>query len=143
MIVILAIAAAYQLFAIVACLFRKTRPRPADPAKAVSILKPVDGIDAGFRQAIASHLNLRGNFELLCGVRSLDDPAVTLLRREFPTVRIVECRTKTPNGKAGVLIDLAAAARYPVLVVNDADIRVEPTIWRASPRRWPIQPSGW
>jgi ceramide glucosyltransferase len=31
-----------------------------------------------------------------------------------------------PNGKVGVLMDLAAAARYPILVVNDADIRVEP-----------------
>ena len=126
MIFVLAIAAAYQLFAIVACLFRKNPTRPAIPSHPVSILKPVRGIDAGFRQAIASHLDLTGEFELLCGVRSLDDPAVTLLRREFPQVRIVECRTRTPNGKAGVLIDLVAAAQYPILVVNDADIRVEP-----------------
>ena len=37
---------------------------------------------------------------------------------------MVECLTKTPNAKVGVLQDLAAAARYPVLIVNDADIRV-------------------
>ena len=32
----------------------------------------------------------------------------------------------TPNRKAGVLMDLAREAKHPVLVVNDADIRVEP-----------------
>jgi len=46
--------------------------------------------------------------------------------REFPRARVVECRTKTPNGKVGVLMDLVAASRYPILIVNDADIRVPP-----------------
>jgi ceramide glucosyltransferase len=117
-------AALYQATAIVACLRRKTRDSgPAN--QPVSILKPVRGIDAGFREAIASHLNLEGEYEVLCGVRSLDDPAVSVLR-EFPGVRVIECRTKTPNGKAGVLMDLADQARYPVFVINDADIRVRP-----------------
>lgn len=120
------VAAAYQLLAIVACL-RFTRflggssfKRIAEP---VSILKPVHGADPALRAAIESHLALGA--ELLCGVRSLDDPAVPLLR-EFPSVRIVECATKAPNAKVGVLIDLVRAARGSVLVVNDADIRVEP-----------------
>jgi ceramide glucosyltransferase len=39
---------------------------------------------------------------------------------------LIECHTQTPNGKVGVLMDLAAVARYPILIVNDADIRVEP-----------------
>ena len=119
-----AIAAAYQLFAIIACLRRRTQePGFRIQHQPVSILKPVRGIDAGFRDAIASHAKLAGEFELLCGVRSLDDPAVAVLR-EFPRARVVLCRTTTPNGKAGVLLDLAAEARYPILVVNDADIRV-------------------
>jgi ceramide glucosyltransferase len=117
------IAGGYQLFAIFACLFRKRQqPGTSHPA---SILKPVRGCDAGFRDAIASHVALHGEFELLCGVASLDDPAVAVIR-EFPSVRIVESRTKTPNAKVGVLQDLAAAAKYPILIVNDADIRVEP-----------------
>lgn len=120
---LIAIAAAYQLIAIVACVFRKPQ-RTAGGNVAVSVLKPIRGLDAGFRDAIASHAALKGEYELLCGVRSLDDPAMTVLR-EFPRVRVVECHTKTPNGKAGVLMDLAAAARYSILVVNDADIRVE------------------
>ena len=118
-------AAGYQIFAILACLARKNRIDQVHAEQPVSILKPVRGLDAGFRDAITSHLAIRGEFELLCGVSSLNDPAVAVLR-EFPKVRIIECPTKTPNGKVGVLMDLAAAARYPTIVVNDADIRVEP-----------------
>jgi ceramide glucosyltransferase len=118
-------AAGYQMFAILACLLRKQMPAPRSQPQPVSILKPIRGLDAGFRDAIASHVALHGDFELLCGVSSLDDPAIAVLR-EFPSVRVIQCSTKTPNGKAGVLMDLAAAARFPVIVVNDADIRVDP-----------------
>jgi ceramide glucosyltransferase len=41
-------------------------------------------------------------------------------------VRIVECKTTAPNRKAGVLAQLARQARYSLIVVNDADIRVDP-----------------
>ncbi len=146
------IAAAYQVFAIVACLrFRGvahalvravsrlfSTPSPgvgtsADAARTsacatnrkVSILKAVRGLDPGFRAAIESHTKLHGESELLCGVRSVDDPAVAVLR-EFPQVRVIECHTLTPNQKVGVLMDLAHAARHSILIVNDADIRVEP-----------------
>lgn len=121
------IAGAYQVFAILACL-RRRRLESGDRrqnAAQVSVLKPVRGADAGLREAIVSHLAMPGDFELLCGVASVDDPAIAILR-EFPRVRIVECATKTPNQKVGVLMDLAAAARHATLIVNDADIRVEP-----------------
>jgi ceramide glucosyltransferase len=120
-----AIAAAYQVFAIVACLrFRRTaghRPAPHP----VSIRKAVRGLDPGFRAAIESHTKLHGEYELLCGVRSMEDPAVAAAR-EFPQVRVIECHTVTPNQKVGVLMDLAREARYSILIVNDADISVEP-----------------
>jgi ceramide glucosyltransferase len=76
------------------------------------------------REAIASHIALKGDYELLCGVRSGD--AAAELIAEFPQARLVACTTDTPNGKVGALIDLAKAARFPTLVVNDSDIRVEP-----------------
>ncbi|MBZ5604030.1 MAG: glycosyltransferase [Acidobacteriia bacterium] len=122
MIFLALIAGGYQLFALIACLVR-TRSISVAPENAISILKPVRGVDAGFREAIASHVALGAEF--LCGVASMDDPAVAVLRA-FPTVRVIECRTKTPNAKVGVLQDLAAAASGDVLVVNDADIRVGP-----------------
>lgn len=126
-----AIAAGYQLFALAACLlFRRdqTFKKSAAPPP-VSILKPIRGLDAGFREAIESHCKLEGDYELLCGVRSLDDPAVPVLRevlREFPRVRIVQCSSDAPNQKVGVLTDLAREARHSVLIVNDSDIRVQP-----------------
>jgi ceramide glucosyltransferase len=126
------VAGAYQLLAIAACLrFRRSAsaidPAPGENAGGISILKPVHGLDPALRGAIESHLNLlpaAPGAELLCGVRSLDDPAVPLLRK-YPGVRVIECSTQTANAKVGVLIDLAHAARGSILVVNDADIRVE------------------
>jgi ceramide glucosyltransferase len=154
LVAIAAIAGAYQVLAIVACLRRRGQENKGQGAGArgqsegVSILKPIRGLDDGLREAIASHAALLGEAasrasversrlgehgveacELLCGVSSLDDPAVALIRefsREFSNIRVIECHTQTPNGKVGVLMDLAAAARYPILVVNDADIRVGP-----------------
>ena len=122
--IIAALAAAYQAFAIAACLLRPRAQRTA-AAGPVSVLKPVRGLDPAFREAIRSHTVLDGEYEFLCGVRDASDPARAILS-EFPSVRVVECPTQTPNGKVGVLMDLAAAARNPILVVNDADIRVEP-----------------
>jgi ceramide glucosyltransferase len=121
-----AVAAAYQVFAILACLrFRTRRQAPGASGQPVSILKPVQGLDSALLNAVESHHNLHGEYELLCGVRSLDDPAVPLLRK-FPRVRVVECTTKTPNGKVGVLADLVRAARFDTIIVNDADISVPP-----------------
>ena len=129
-----AIAGIYQAMAIVACWrFRRRSTSAPDPClltpdscllTPASILKPVSGVDAGLIPAIESHSKLRGDYELLCGVRP-GDPAAGLLA-QFPRVRLIECHTQAPNGKVGVLIDLARAARHDVLIVNDADIRVDP-----------------
>ena len=124
-----AFAAAYQILAILACVFRG---RPGAPAKLlgpISVLKPVHGIDSGLREAIRSHTVLDGDYEFLCGVSQPNDPALPLLR-EFIHVRVVNSSTRAPNAKVGVLIDLAAAATHPSLVVNDADIRVQPDYLR-------------
>jgi len=123
--VLAAAAGAYQVLATGACLAFKKGPGARRQAPVgISILKPVYGVDSALRDAIRSHTLLEGEYELLCGVRP-GDPAAKLIA-EFPTVKMVECTTITPNGKVGSLIDLARAARYPILVVNDADIRVEP-----------------
>ena len=120
-----AIAAAYQILAILACLLRGRHQAPAKPVGPISVLKPVRGVDSGFREAIRSHTVLHGDYEFLCGVSHPNDPALPVLR-EFFRVRVVDSNTPSANAKVGVLIDLAAAASHPVLVVNDADIRVAP-----------------
>jgi ceramide glucosyltransferase len=76
------------------------------------------------REAIVSHTKLEGDYEFLVGVRP-GDPARELLA-EYPKAQVVEVSPTAPNGKVGVLIELAKAARHPILIVNDADIRVDP-----------------
>src|SRR5205823_8534858 len=71
-------------------------------------------------------------FEILFGVREEDDPAAAEVRRlirAFPDapVRLIVGATAAPNGKVGVLMELARHARYPIWVVNDSDIKVTPT----------------
>ena len=123
--IICVLSAGYQLFAVVACLVFKAQGRDKRPQpSAVSILKPVHGVEPSMREAIASHATLQGDYEFLCGVRD-GDPASRVIA-EFPKARVVPVRTQTPNGKVGVLMDLAEEARHPILIVNDADIRVEP-----------------
>ncbi len=141
MIIVLAVfcvaAGTYQALSIVAAILHLRKREPAaHDLLPISILKPVRGRDLGFPRAIRSHALVDyPQFELLFGVRDPADPAVAdieKLRVEFPSVdiRILQCSTVFPNGKAGVLADLAALAKYPILVVNDGDITVDPSYLR-------------
>ena len=131
------IAAIYQLVALTATTDHFLLPRSRGfppPRPPVSILKPLYGADEHLYEALRSHaVQEYAHYEILFGVRSWDDPAVAHFDRlceEFPSLnaRLIVATTVTPNAKVGTLIDLAAEARYPILVVNDADIIV--------PRRW-------
>jgi hypothetical protein len=51
-----------------AWLLRATRGYQGRVVGGVSILKPIRGRDPAMREAIASHVNLQGEYELLCGV---------------------------------------------------------------------------
>jgi ceramide glucosyltransferase len=126
-----AAAAAYQLLALAAGLRRlAVREKAASTFPPVSILKPIHGLDPHFYEDIASHAVQRyPEYEILFGVSDPEDPAlpeIERLKAEYPAVeiRIVRSTTRAANRKAGVLGDLAAVARHPILVVNDSDIRV-------------------
>jgi ceramide glucosyltransferase len=135
------VAASYYLLVIVAAL-RWPRAagagtRGADPLPGISILKAVHGRDPGFYEAIRSHaIQDYPSFELLFGTRDEHDPALEDIARlavEFPSVaiRAVVVKTGAANAKVGALSVLAKQARYPVLLVNDSDIEVEPGYLRA------------
>jgi ceramide glucosyltransferase len=133
----LLIAVVYQAVAIAACVRHITRKPPAPGYQPpISILKPLRGLDPGFRESIRSHaVQDYAEFEILFGVADLDDPAaaeIERLRSEFPHVpiRLIHSTTHAPNGKVGVLLDLAAEARHEVLLVNDSDIHVPPRYLR-------------
>ena len=125
------VAVAYQLAAMAALLLHAARSSShAGYEPPTSILKPVRGLDVDFDLAIESHAAQDyPAFEILFGVRSLDDPAVPYIlrlieRHPGKSIRLVHCKTSAPNAKAGVLIDLAREAKYDVLLVNDSDISV-------------------
>jgi ceramide glucosyltransferase len=114
-------------------LFARRAPLAAF-APGVSILKSLKGLDPNMLEAFRTHCRqtYAGEYELLFGVSSLDEPAVTAVRQlqqEFPTHRIllVECPAILgSNGKVSTLVQLAVHARYDYLLINDSDITVSP-----------------
>jgi ceramide glucosyltransferase len=109
------------------------RPRPAY-TPAVSLLKPVRGLDHEMYSAFASHCRQEyaGEVEILFGVSSLADPALIAVRQlqeEFPdqAIRIIECpELLGANGKVSNLVQMLPHARHPYVIVNDSDIVVSP-----------------
>jgi ceramide glucosyltransferase len=134
---VLAVAGmAYFLAAMVAArAFIAARRAPlAVFAPGVSILKSLKGLDPGMLDAFRSHCRqtYAGEFEMLFGVSSKDDPAtaaVKQLQQEFPerSIRLIECPARLgTNGKVSTLAQLTPNARYNFLLINDSDITVSP-----------------
>jgi ceramide glucosyltransferase len=125
---------AYFLAAIVAArsFISSGRAALANYAPGVSILKSLKGLDPGMLDAFRSHCRQDhgGEYELLFGVSSLEEPAVAAVRElqvEFPerSIRLIECPERLgANGKVSTLAQMAAHARYEFLLVNDSDITV-------------------
>ncbi|MBB5340765.1 bacteriohopanetetrol glucosamine biosynthesis glycosyltransferase HpnI [Tunturiibacter gelidoferens] len=100
----------------------------------VTILKPVKGVDQRMYAGLVSHCRQQyaGNFEIVFGVSSLNDPAVGEIERlqaEFPAcaIRLVECRERLgTSGKVSNLVQMLREARYEHVLINDSDIRVSP-----------------
>lgn len=128
-------AAAYQCLAIAAAIRHARRGKSpganAGVLPGVSVLKPLRGLDPNTHEAFASQVTQNyPQFEVLFGALEENDPAaseVMRLQREFPAapVRLISGGADMPNGKVGVLVELARQARYPIRVVNDSDIRVD------------------
>ena len=128
-------AIAYQLLAIFAAVRFLARRRPQSAPifqPPVSVLKPLRGLDPNIYPAFVAQVRQDyPNFEILFGVADENDPAaneVRRLQRQFPgaPIRLIVGTSYAPNGKVGVLMELADCASYPVLVVNDSDIKVTP-----------------
>jgi ceramide glucosyltransferase len=112
----------------------KRRKPEAPHAPDVTILKPVKGIDQRMYTGLVSHCRQQyaGNFEIVFGVSSIDDPAtaeIKRLRADFPeiVIRLVECRERLgTSGKVSNLVQMLREARYEHVVINDSDICVGP-----------------
>jgi ceramide glucosyltransferase len=103
-------------------------------APGVSILKPVKGFDADMYEAFRCHClqNYQGEYELIFGAGSIDDPAVEAVRRlqaEFPAhaIHLVICPERLgTNGKVSNLVQMLRHARHEMVLINDSDIHVSP-----------------
>jgi len=116
--------------------FRSRRTASHGYTPAVSVLKPVRGLDAQALRNYASFCRQDyPDFELLFGFSDPQDPAIQVVRQlqhDFPRVciRLVTGPTLGANRKASLLHHLAAEARHDILVVSDSDMRVTPDYLR-------------
>jgi ceramide glucosyltransferase len=124
----------YNLFAIycVAGYFDDRRRRTEGiPYPPVSILKPVKGLDPGFRENVESFCNQDyPEYEVIIGFVGEGDEAIFAARElvdAYPgKVRIVTTVQKTgANEKVSNLKELIGAARYPLVAVSDSDMKVD------------------
>jgi len=130
------ISAITTLLAFVGCCFYLVAIWSARPEffPAVSLLKPVKGLDPEMYASFASHClqDYPGEYEIVFAAGSPDDPAVGAierLRAEFPerAIRLVICpETLGTNGKVSSLAQALPAIRFDYILINDSDILVSP-----------------
>lgn len=132
----LALAAAGFLLIVIqlASVARHLRRPPARPehCPGISILKPLCGLDDDLWGNLESFARLDyPAYEVLLGVRSPADTAWPIARAaaaRWPHLCRVVIQRGEPgqNPKVNQLITLEAAARHPIVVVSDSNVRVAP-----------------
>lgn len=104
----------------------------SDGLPAISVLRPVKGIDVGLRENFEALVSQRyPEFEVLVGAESSDDPALTVARQvargSRVPVRVVICSSQTGlNPKVSILEVLAREARHDAVLISDSNVRVRP-----------------
>jgi ceramide glucosyltransferase len=127
------------LIAAGATVYLLRRPAPAVPTlwPSFSILKPLAGLDDELELNLASHLAIDypGKFELVLGVRDLDDPAYPIAKA-FAQAHPAQVRLVLQEGEPGLnpkvnqLLTLTRYAKYEVIALTDASVRVPPQYLR-------------
>ncbi len=100
----------------------------------VSILKPLRGLDHDMHRNLASYCGQDyGTWEILFGAEDENDPGLEAARRvarDHPRadIRFIVGRGASgANPKVRAIAHLARHAKYPLFLVSDSDMRVEPT----------------
>jgi ceramide glucosyltransferase len=131
-------ALVYSLLSIVAAIrYLRARPGTLQIAEAISILKPLAGLDLDLLSNLRTFFEQDyPAFEILFAVKAADDPAadvVARLQREYPKVPsrlLITGEPPYPNAKVYSLERMLAEASNDLVVMSDSDVRVTPDMLR-------------
>jgi len=127
----------YQLLALVS-LWRffgsAAAPPPATEGPGITVFKPLKGLEPNTRECLESFLTQRYRpYQVIFGVQDPTDPVLPLLRElsqaqaAGPEIDLVLCTESLGlNSKISSLRQMEARARYDLLVIADADVKVGP-----------------
>jgi ceramide glucosyltransferase len=117
---------------------RRRHKNVGDDLPAISVLKPLKGADEDLYDNLVSFATQDyPRFELVFACEEISDPALRVVRRlqeAYPSVPIAVVAGGKPvgyNPKINNLSQAAAAASHDLLLISDADVRVDPNYLRA------------
>jgi ceramide glucosyltransferase len=112
-------------------------PLASGPRPAVSILKPLKGVDADLEANLETFFELDyPSFEIVFGVAAADDPALAVARRVAARHDTVTARFAIGGAEVGFnpkvnnLANILHLARHEVLLISDSNVAVEPSMLR-------------
>jgi ceramide glucosyltransferase len=129
----------YCLLTVIAVrVYLAVRPPALLFAPAISVLRPLHGVDDGLEENLRScFAQDYPEFELLFAVHTAEDAAVPVFERvraEFPAGPparlVITGDPPSPNAKAFSLQRLTDEARFDLLVMSDSDVRARPDMLR-------------
>lgn len=117
--------------------YLRARPPALSSAEAISILKPLHGLDEGLEQNLRTFFEQEyPDFEILFAFRSAGDPSVALverLREEYsrvPSRLLITGEPPYQNAKVWSLHRMMEQAANDLLVMSDSDMRATPDLLR-------------
>src|SRR5215831_14573908 len=117
--------------------FRRRPPEGPDRFPAVSLIKPVCGLEKNLYENLSTACRQDyPKYEVIFSVQDSADPALPLLARirdenpGIPVRIVVEQASAGPNGRLSNILNATEHATGQVLVYSDSDMRLDPAYLR-------------